>query len=96
MELFLVPNIEEYFLLPGAKSSCLRPCKTNSIPMTCRYKFVIEWYQTMSRACFDCPKNQTDCLRPHCIPADGLSRPIVVINRQMPGPSIQVIFIYDY
>lgn len=81
---------EEFFLLPGAESPCMRPCQAGSVPMVCRYRFVVEWYQTMSRACYDCPMNLTDCRRPQCIPADGVSRPVLVVNRQMPGPSIQV------
>lgn len=81
---------EEFFLLPGAESPCMRPCQAGSVPLVCRYKFVVEWYQTMSRACYDCPMNLTDCRRPQCIPADGVSRPVLVVNRQMPGPSIQV------
>lgn len=58
--------------------------------MICRYKFTIEWYQTLSKACYSCPYNRTDCLRPHCIPGDGTKRPVVVINRQLPGPAIEV------
>ena len=44
----------------------------------------------MSRACFDCPANKTDCAREHCIPIDGHRRLIQVANRLLPGPSIQV------
>ncbi|XP_041471333.1 laccase-1-like [Lytechinus variegatus] len=58
--------------------------------MTCRYTFDIEWYSTMSRACFDCPCNQSDCERERCVAADGFRRPIVVANRQLPGPAIEV------
>ncbi|KAB7498531.1 Laccase-5, partial [Armadillidium nasatum] len=49
-----------------------------------------EWYITMSKACFDCPFNITDCLRPHCVVADGYEKAIVTVNRRLPGPSIQV------
>lgn len=44
----------------------------------------------MSKACFDCPHNIQDCDRPHCVHADGVPRGVVVVNRQLPGPSIQV------
>lgn len=50
----------------------------------------MEWYETMSRACYDCPNNATDCLRPHCITGDGSRRSVLVVNRKMPGPSIDV------
>lgn len=73
-----------------SKHPCKRPCNSKEPPMECRYKFAVESYQTMSKACFDCPKNLTDCFRPHCITADGIPRPITVVNRQMPGPAIEV------
>ena len=47
----------------------------------------------MSKACFDCPQNISDCYREHCIAADGVSRAVAVVNRQFPGPSITASFI---
>ncbi|KAJ1521928.1 hypothetical protein ONE63_002262 [Megalurothrips usitatus] len=58
--------------------------------MTCRYDFHVESYHSMSKACYGCPGNATDCARPDCIAADGVSRALVVVNRQLPGPSLQV------
>lgn len=69
---------------------CRRDCQVGAEPMTCHYTFVVEWYQTFSKACYDCPRNLTDCSRPHCIMGDGLERSITVVNRMMPGPSIEV------
>ncbi|XP_063393914.1 uncharacterized protein LOC134679036 [Cydia fagiglandana] len=69
---------------------CQRECKEGEEPMICYYMFHLEWYQTMSKACFDCPFNETDCRRLDCIPADGMNRPLNVINRKMPGPAIEV------
>ncbi|XP_034099549.2 uncharacterized protein LOC117564761 [Drosophila albomicans] len=69
---------------------CRRDCQSDAPPMTCHYTFVVEWYQTFSKACFDCPLNLTDCSRPHCIMGDGLQRSITVVNRMMPGPAIEV------
>lgn len=43
-----------------------------------------------ARACYDCPSNATDCLRPDCIPGAGVSRLLAVVNHQLPGPAIQV------
>ncbi|KAK5650033.1 hypothetical protein RI129_001062 [Pyrocoelia pectoralis] len=80
----------EYVLLDEAKHSCTRTCTKDGAPMVCKYKFKLEWYQTLSKACFNCPYNEEDCLKPHCIPGDGNKRPVLVINRQMPGPSIEV------
>ena len=58
--------------------------------MRCSYTFHIEYYFTMSKACYDCPNNPADCDRTYCIAADGVGRGVIVINRQIPGPTIQV------
>lgn len=68
---------------------CLRECVQGQ-PLTCYYEFVVEEYQTMTKACYNCPTNETDCFRPHCISADGMKRTLTVVNRMMPGPSIEV------
>ena len=70
--------------------ACRRTCKDDAAPLDCYYIFKLESYQTMSKACYNCPFNITDCFRPHCIPADGIHRSLMVVNRQMPGPSIEV------
>lgn len=72
---------------------CQRECHAGEPPKTCEYRFKVEWYYTMSKACYDCPYNITDCYRPDCVPADGVAKPIIVINRSLPGPSIQVMII---
>lgn len=72
------------------KHPCARTCKEGSPSMVCRYRFELEWYYTMSKACYNCPLNLVDCNRKDCVVADGIRRPIVVVNRQMPGPSIEV------
>lgn len=74
----------------GRVHPCQRECRTGEPPKTCEYHFKVEWYYTMSKACYDCPYNLTDCYRPDCVPADGVEKPIIVINRSLPGPSIQV------
>ena len=47
-------------------------------------------YTTMSRACYNCPTNEEDCFRQNCIPANGYTRTVEVVNRMLPGPTIQV------
>ncbi|XP_014230420.1 laccase-1-like [Trichogramma pretiosum] len=81
---------ESIDLVDWRQHPCRRECRDNEPAMECRYTFHIEHYYAMSKACYDCPYNVTDCARPHCIPADGVNRPLVVVNRQMPGPSIEV------
>ncbi|KAK3090802.1 hypothetical protein FSP39_014772 [Pinctada imbricata] len=68
---------------------CIRECHAHS-SMTCEYNFTAEYYYTLSRACYNCPFNATDCHRPHCVPADGTARAITVINRMLPGPAIHI------
>uniref|UniRef100_A0A1Y1K8C1 Laccase n=2 Tax=Photinus pyralis TaxID=7054 RepID=A0A1Y1K8C1_PHOPY len=80
----------EYVLLDESKHPCTRTCTPNGAPMVCRYQFKLEWYQTLSKACFNCPYSEEDCRKPHCIPGDGNRRPVLVVNRQMPGPAIEV------
>lgn len=84
------------FVLLDQRHPCLRPCLKGVPPMICRYNFTVEWYQTMSKACYNCPHEINDCYRPHCISADGNKRPVLVINRQMPGPKIEVNFFHIY
>lgn len=85
-----VTELLEYVLLDGEKHPCARTCTKDSPAMVCHYHFLLEWYQTMSKACYDCPFVEEDCDREHCIPGDGRKRPVLVVNRQMPGPSIEV------
>lgn len=63
--------------------------------MTCRYGLTIENYATMSKACYDCPYNHTDCFRPHCISADGYEKTVIVANRRIPGMTIEVRFCFS-
>ncbi|XP_044258948.1 laccase-5-like isoform X2 [Tribolium madens] len=84
-----VTDLVEYVLL-NEDNPCARKCVKDSVPMTCRYTFLLEWYHTLSKACYDCPYNTQDCYREDCIPGDGNKRSIIVVNRKMPGPSIEV------
>jgi L-ascorbate oxidase len=58
--------------------------------MLCEYEWVIEWYSTLSKACLDCPLNMTNCNNKHCIPGNGVIRPVMSVNRMIPGPGIHV------
>ncbi|OXU25280.1 hypothetical protein TSAR_010875 [Trichomalopsis sarcophagae] len=73
-----------------SKHPCRRNCTNNGPPMTCQYVFVVEEFSAMSKGCYDCPFNLTDCSRPHCIPVDGFQKTLFVANRQMPGPNVEV------
>ena len=70
---------------------CVRTCEDQADPMECRYRFVVESYQSMSKACYDCAAgNISDCNRDHCVTVNGFSRNIKTVNRGVPGPTIQV------
>lgn len=72
---------------PG--KNCFRKCVEGDTRV-CHFHFNVHAYQTMSRACYNCPTNATDCNLPDCIAGDGVKRRIIVVNKQMPGPPIQV------
>ena len=44
----------------------------------------------MSRACYNCSMDASDCFRKDCISADGVKRVVKVVNRMLPGPNIIV------
>ncbi|XP_072384918.1 uncharacterized protein [Diabrotica undecimpunctata] len=79
----------EYVLLDDS-NPCKRNCIAGAPPMLCRFHFEVEHYHTLSKACHNCPYNMTDCYRKDCIPGDGTKRGIIAVNRQIPGPAIEV------
>lgn len=84
-------DVDLYSMEEDARRSwggCARECGVETV--TCRYDLTLEWFHTMSKACYSCPRNLTDCFRPHCIHSDGVQRTVAVINRSLPGPLIQV------
>lgn len=68
---------------------CRRPCLEGDTRI-CQFSFDVHLYQTLSRACYDCPRNSSDCERPQCVAADGVRRMVTVVNKAIPGPAIQV------
>ncbi|XP_071124881.1 uncharacterized protein [Mytilus edulis] len=89
--LFLVESHGHILLQDYKEHPCIRPCKTDH-PMTCEYNFTVEYYYTLTKSCYECPYNTTDCGRPHCVPADGNQRGIITVNRMLPGPGIHVCY----
>ena len=79
-----------YLISDYHNHECIRSCTENGEPKVCKYNFIIEYYHTLTQACYNCPYNITDCARPHCVSADGVSRAIMTVNRMLPGPAIQV------
>ncbi|KAE8747743.1 hypothetical protein FOCC_FOCC005566 [Frankliniella occidentalis] len=74
-------------------TSCHRPCGEDgddAEPMICYFRWRLEPYVTMGRACGGCPRNVSDCTAPQCVTADGFEKGILTVNRKLPGPSIHV------
>ncbi|XP_065159182.1 uncharacterized protein [Atheta coriaria] len=68
---------------------CKRECDGTS--MTCKYHFQVETYYILdAMACYSCPDVVKDCYRRDCIVAGGIKRNIITVNRQFPGPPIEV------
>ncbi|GJQ77051.1 Mco1 [Trypoxylus dichotomus] len=78
-----------YALSTANDHPCYRTCVNNQ-PMECVFNFTLEFYYTMSKACYSCPLNIDDCSREDCVYVDGVKRSVNTVNRQIPGPSIEV------
>ena len=44
----------------------------------------------MNLDCKNCPFNLSDCFDNGCVSANGIQRAIIVANKMMPGPAIEV------
>lgn len=52
--------------------------------------FCSVWYNSIS-ACGKCSQGvEEDCNNPQCVVGDGVEKGVMSINRQIPGPAIQV------
>nr|BCO16709.1 laccase [Chiromantes haematocheir] len=87
--LLLLPLLLLHVTLSGAAHECERDCVVGD-NRTCLYDFSLQEYHTLSRACYNCPEELADCSREECIAGDGVARPLITVNRQLPGPSVQV------
>ncbi|XP_026689324.1 mucin-5AC-like [Diaphorina citri] len=65
---------------------CTRSCEVNS-PKTCYWKFTLEAYSTLNKACGNCTSKGvcTTPNAPQCVMGDGYERSILVVNRRMAG-----------
>nr|XP_019548835.2 laccase-2-like [Aedes albopictus] len=69
---------------------CMRSCE-DTLPRVCYFNWVLEHYHSMGPACKRCAEGvHRDCYRYGCLTADGFERGVMSINRQIPGPAIQV------
>ncbi|XP_046753251.1 laccase-1-like [Diprion similis] len=73
------------------ETDCLRPCIAGEPSRVCLYTFVLEYYAAMGTACGNCSEGVLeDCYLSQCIPVDGVEKGVMSINRQIPGPPINV------
>ncbi|XP_046415745.1 oxidoreductase ptaE-like [Neodiprion fabricii] len=73
------------------ETDCIRTCVADEAPRVCLYTFVLEMYAAMGTACGDCADGvMADCFQPQCIPTDSFQREVMSVNRQFPGPPINV------
>ncbi|TMW50904.1 hypothetical protein DOY81_004015 [Sarcophaga bullata] len=78
-------NVSQY---PG--ELCNRVC-VKGVQRVCYFEFTLEYYQAMGVACGKCADGiEEDCNNPQCIVGDGVEKGVMSINRQLPGPAIQV------
>ncbi|XP_032673769.1 laccase-4-like [Odontomachus brunneus] len=84
-----------YLLIPNTTMSspvqCARTCRKDDRKI-CYYNFVVENYQVNGLACELCTPGATNnfCSDCQCVPGDGVERSAQLVNRQLPGPSIEV------
>ncbi|XP_076674750.1 uncharacterized protein LOC143372467 isoform X2 [Andrena cerasifolii] len=63
---------------------CARTCVDGEPPKYCYYKFHLEFYGTVGPAC------NVKAQQSQCVFGDGFEKTVTIINRQLPGPLIQV------
>ncbi|XP_050461961.1 uncharacterized protein LOC126856957 [Cataglyphis hispanica] len=70
---------------------CARTCRKGDRRI-CYYNFVVEYYPINGMACRLCVPNATNafCSNCQCVLADGVERMAQIVNRQLPGPAIEV------
>ncbi|XP_071848940.1 uncharacterized protein [Apostichopus japonicus] len=75
-----------------AYNECDRTCRAGDI-RTCIFDWEVSYYYTMltsDTACGNCPNTSNDCSNKGCVTLNGLKRPVVTVNQQVPGPKIIV------
>ncbi|KAM0733524.1 Laccase-1 [Formica fusca] len=70
---------------------CARTCRKGDRRI-CYYNFVVEYYPINGMACKLCVPNAINafCSNCQCVLADGVERSAQIVNRQLPGPAIEV------
>ncbi|PIK43385.1 laccase-type phenoloxidase [Apostichopus japonicus] len=70
-------------------TNCDRAC-VDAETRTCVYTWDVTYYYSMNSKCGNCSTNPDDCEIDGCVPLGGRKRPLVTVNKQVPGPKIIV------
>jgi hypothetical protein len=73
-KIYVIFEIDYYCTHIDPGNPCQRECVEGDVAMRCNCTFHIEYYYTMSKACYDFPNIPADCDRTYCIAADGVER----------------------
>lgn len=68
---------------------CRRVCKQGE-SLSCYYRLVVHNYQTLGPECQRCMYDPSVCEQEQCIYGDGVATGVMAVNRQVPGPSMEV------
>ncbi|XP_034488486.1 laccase [Drosophila innubila] len=68
---------------------CRRVCQQGQ-SQSCYYQLVVHNYRRLGSECQRCPYDERACASENCIYGDGVSNPIMAVNRMVPGPAIEL------
>ncbi|XP_062126955.1 uncharacterized protein LOC133839417 [Drosophila sulfurigaster albostrigata] len=68
---------------------CRRVCQQGQ-SQSCYYQLVVHNYRRLGPECQRCPYDERACASENCIYGDGVSTPVMAVNRMVPGPAIEL------
>ncbi|XP_030377215.1 L-ascorbate oxidase [Scaptodrosophila lebanonensis] len=68
---------------------CRRVCQQGQ-SQSCYYQLVVHNYRRLGPECQRCQYDERACAGERCIYGDGVPSPIMAVNRQVPGPPIEL------
>ncbi|KAI9579969.1 laccase-14 [Glossina fuscipes] len=82
-------NFNEGQLNSFERHPCRRICQSGQ-SMSCYYRLIVHNYQRLGAECQKCLNDPNACLAEHCVFGDGIPNGVMAVNRQTPGPAIEV------
>uniref|UniRef100_A0A1A9W8B1 Uncharacterized protein n=1 Tax=Glossina brevipalpis TaxID=37001 RepID=A0A1A9W8B1_9MUSC len=82
-------NFNEGQLNNFERHPCRRICQPGQT-MSCYYRLVVHNYQRLGPECQRCSYDPNACSAEHCIFGDGVPNGVMAVNRQIPGPAIEI------